>query len=280
MSLLTDFQAYLQQKGYTRSTVRLYGYGVAQFTEWTISQGVSMPDIRYQDLLQFVRYCRKQGRSHGQTRTYVMALKLLFAMLIEQGHVRHNPARQVHLKGRGKRLPHDLLEYPIVAQLYQDYPETGKRKLILGLLCFQALRREEVALLRIRHLHLKEGKLQVPTTHLSNSRRLSLMPEQIVTFYEWSAQKQPEDFLISSSLGTQNLTPLCDRLYRELRAINPEVRNGSQIRQSVIAHWLKSHDVRIVQYMGGHKWVSSTERYQQSNLHHLQEQLQKHHPLQ
>ena len=280
MSLLPDFQTYLRQKGYTKSTIRTYGYGVAQFTEWTISQGVRVSDIRYQDVLRFVHHARQYGQSYGSIRHGVMALKLLFAMLIEQGTIRHNPARQVHLKGRGKRLPHDLLEYPVVAQLYQDYPEAGKCKLILGLFCFQALRREEVALLRIRHLHLKEGKLQVPATHLSNSRRLSLMPEQIVTFYEWSAQKQPEDFLISSSRGTQNLTPLCDRFYRELRTINPEVRNGSQIRQSVIAHWLKNHDVRIVQYMAGHKWVSSTERYQQTELHQLEEQLQKYHPLQ
>ena len=169
MSLLTDFQEYLHQQGYTKSTIRLYGYGVAQFTEWAISQGLAMSDIRYPDLLAFVRYCRKQGRSHGQTRTHIMALKLLFAMLMQQGRIRHNPARQVHLRSRGKRLPHDLLEYEVVKQLYEDYPESGSEKLMLGLLTFQALRREEVALLRIRHLHLKEGKLSVPETRISNS---------------------------------------------------------------------------------------------------------------
>ena len=279
MNLLADFQSYLQQKGYTKSTIRVYGYGVAQFTEWIIQQKVSVTDIRYPDVLQFVRDCQQQGLPYGSIRTHVMALKLLFAMLIQQGHIRHNPARQVHLRSRGKRLPHDLLEYEVVKQLYEDYSENGKGQLILGLLCFQALRREELALLRVRHLHLKEGKLQVPTTQLSNSRMLSLMPFQIVTLYEWIKDKSPEDFLISSSRGTQNLTPLCDRLYRELRTINPAFRNGHQIRQSVIAHWLKGYDVRKVQYLAGHKWVSSTERYQQSNLHQLEEQLHKHHPL-
>jgi len=53
-----------------------------------------------------------------------------------------------------------------------------------------------------------------------------------------------------------------------------------QIRQSVIAHWLKSHDVRKEQYMAGHKWVSSTERYQQTDLQDLQTKLDKYHPLQ
>ena len=205
MNLLTDFQAYLHQQGYTQSTIRTYGYGVAQFTEWTTSQGLRMPDIRYPDLLQFVRYCRGQGQSYGQTRTHVMALKHLFAMLQKQKQIRHNPARQVHLKSRGKRLPHNLLDYPIVQQLYEDYPENETGKLILGLLCFQSLRREEVALLRVRHLRLKQGKVQVPATRLGNGRLLSLSSVQFIAFYEWIRDKNPEDFLLSSVKGTQNL---------------------------------------------------------------------------
>lgn len=282
MKLLTDFQAYLHQQGYTKSTIRTYGYGVAQFTEWTISQGLRMSDIRYPDVLQFVRYCRGQGQgqSHGQTRMHVRALKLLFALLREQKRVRHNPARQVHLKSRGKRLPHNLLEYDVVKQLYEDYPNEGAGKLILGLLCFQALRREEVALLRVRHLHLKQGKLQVPDTHLSNGRLLSLSSVQIIALYEWTKHKAPKDFLLSSAKGTQNLMRPFLQLYQELRMINPAVRDGRQIRQSVITHWLKHYDIRVVQYMAGHKWVSSTERYRQTNLEDLQDQLDKYHPLQ
>jgi integrase/recombinase XerD len=47
----------------------------------------------------------------------------------------------------------------------------------------------------------------------------------------------------------------------------------------VIAEWTKLHDVRIVQYMSGHKYVSTTERYQATHLEDLQEQLRLHHPL-
>jgi len=34
-----------------------------------------------------------------------------------------------------------------------------------------------------------------------------------------------------------------------------------------------------VQYMAGHMYISSTERYQQNNLDKLQGQLEKYHPL-
>ena len=91
MNLLLDFQAYLQEKGYTPSTMRTYGYSVQQFIDWTIRQGIAWQAVHYQDLLSFVRYCRKQGQSYDRTRTHLMALRLFFAWAIRQKHTRHNP---------------------------------------------------------------------------------------------------------------------------------------------------------------------------------------------
>ena len=47
--------------------------------------------------------------------------------------------------------------------------------------------------------------------------------------------------------------------------------NLSQIRSSVIINWLKRYDVRKVQHMIGHKYVSSTEKFQQNDLKELQD---------
>ena len=49
-------------------------------------------------------------------------------------------------------------------------------------------------------------------------------------------------------------------MFRRLKRIYPEIKNAGQIRQSVITHWLKTHNLREVQYMAGHRWVSSTDR--------------------
>ncbi len=48
---------------------------------------------------------------------------------------------------------------------------------------------------------------------------------------------------------------------------------------SVIAQWLRAKDLRVVQYLSGHKYVSSTERYQASHLSALQAELAHFHPL-
>ncbi|CAM4113381.1 hypothetical protein SAMN06265348_103289 [Pedobacter westerhofensis] len=52
-----------------------------------------------------------------------------------------------------------------------------------------------------------------------------------------------------------------------------------QVRQSVITEWLKEKDLRTVQYMAGHRYVSSTERYKTNDLEDLKDALQKFHPL-
>ena len=68
-------------------------------------------------------------------------------------------------------------------------------------------------------------------------------------------------------------------MFRSIHQGHPEVKNAMQIRSSVITHWLKHYNLRQVQYMAGHKYVSSTERYQQNNLDKLQSKLEKYHPL-
>jgi len=79
--------------------------------------------------------------------------------------------------------------------------------------------------------------------------------------------------------GQEELQNSLLHLNYALRKVNPKYKHAVQIRQSVITEWLKEKDLRTVQYMAGHRYVSSTERYKESNLEDLKEALSKHHPL-
>jgi integrase/recombinase XerD len=88
--------------------------------------------------------------------------------------------------------------------------------------------------------------------------------------------------LLTAPKGAISPTNIYNRIQymlRELRQLNPKVINAAQLRSSVIAHWLKEHHLRQVQYMAGHKYVSSTQRYQLTNLDDLKSELQQHHPM-
>ena len=53
----------------------------------------------------------------------------------------------------------------------------------------------------------------------------------------------------------------------------------SKIRASVITKWLKKYNLREVQYLAGHSYISSTEHYLQNDMEGLLEEIQKYHPL-
>jgi len=79
--------------------------------------------------------------------------------------------------------------------------------------------------------------------------------------------------------GSEHIKNSLLHLFLLIRKTYPDVMSAQQIRQSVIVHWLKDHNLREVQYMAGHRWVSSTERYQLGNLDNLQSKIEKFHPL-
>lgn len=68
-------------------------------------------------------------------------------------------------------------------------------------------------------------------------------------------------------------------LIRALKQVNPNAKSAAQLRQSVIAEWLKVKGLRTVQYMAGHRYVSTTERYRANQLKDLQADLDQYHPL-
>ena len=61
--------------------------------------------------------------------------------------------------------------------------------------------------------------------------------------------------------------------------LNPSVLNAKQIRASVITKWLKMYNLREVQYLAGHRYISSTESYLQNDLEGLKEEVQQFHNI-
>jgi site-specific recombinase XerD len=65
----------------------------------------------------------------------------------------------------------------------------------------------------------------------------------------------------------------------EVRKIYPNVKNAKHIRASVIAKWVKMHNLRKAQYLAGHRYISSTESYLQNDMEGLKEEVDKFHPM-
>src|SRR5690606_29950053 len=68
-------------------------------------------------------------------------------------------------------------------------------------------------------------------------------------------------------------------ILKKLKRINHKVTNSNQLRASVITNWLKQYNLRQVQVLAGHRYISSTERYLQDDLESLHEIVNNFHPI-
>ena len=302
------FEGYLKEKGFSPHTIKAYGGYVGLFLEWLeMDHGEAEPN----DILRFVAHCREQGRSIKNTNLILTAIRHFYQM---KGA--NNPAAGILVRGEKKTVPNDLLENGQLERLYQQYPaydgRTKRNKVIVGLLVFQGLATGELEKLRLDHIDLKSGKLNVPESKQSHrkggrkARTLNLKAVQVLELQEYvlvtrlqlledlksgkrqqMATRKPnkidweqlEENLFFSLNGSVSLKPSLPFMIADLRKIEPKVRDAKQLRKSVIVNWLKELDIRQVQYMAGHGSISSTERYRAANVEELEEALKLHHPL-
>ena len=84
---------------------------------------------------------------------------------------------------------------------------------------------------------------------------------------------------VVSKKSTGNSLNIWKRLKDEIKEEHPKFIRLRQIRTSVITHWLKQYNLREVQYMAGHRYVSTTERYFLNQTDDLLKDIDQFHPL-
>ncbi len=160
---------------------------------------------------------------------------------------------------------------------------------------WQGLTTPEINRLTPQDLKLREGKLFIKGSRKSEERTLELKPQQIIELMEYQfttrsellklCSGQPEYLYIGTpAAGKKTATGqegvnIWKRLSDDVEKLNPRFINFKQVRASVITHWLNQYNLRQVQYMAGHKYVSTTESYLVNQVEDLQADIEQFHPL-
>ncbi len=312
-SKLKDFKTYLQELGNGENTVRQKSNYAGYFLKWLESELLQPKDARYNDLLNFIDYCKLEGKSKKHINSKLRSIRNFYEYLKKDNPNIINPAINLHLKGIKQKLPSNIINFKELEKLYQSFPSKAgqvspttnrekRNKIILGILIYQGITTEELQQLEPNHLKLKAGKICIPGNRRRNSRTLELKPFQILDLHEYLTEIRPtilkeitkpkparkpdkinksiiQNQLFISINGSENIKNSLLHMFKAIQKINHEILHPKQIRASVITYWLKNHNLRQVQYFAGHKYVSSTERYQLNNLDNLQSKLEKFHPL-
>jgi integrase/recombinase XerD len=282
------FTEYLQNKKYSPVTINRYTIYIKRFLKWLSDEELQAETFTYNDLLDFMRYCHQNGITKRTVHNILCIVRHYCNYLIIEQKRNDNPAAGVFIKGLVRKLLSNLLSMQEMEELYKQYSiqlnVDRSKKIMFGLMVYQGLTVGEIMRMQSHHIKLKEGKIFIKGTKRTNERLLNLHANQIIELQHYLNENKFKEGAIftekrKTPVSERNINNRIKYMFDQLRKLNPKVMNAKQIRSSVITEWLRKNNLRQVQYMTGHKYVSSTERYQTNNLDDLQNELQQHHPM-
>jgi len=299
-----DFMLYLIGKGYGNTSIQSFYQEVKKFMVWLDAEGLDILEVGYNDI---TAYLHSLGSIQQNTKgCYLRSVRHYFDYLVQQGSMTDNPATFIALKGIKRKTLYDILSRQELDSLYDRYGLTEdskdkhqnwfrakvlahqRNKVILGMMVYQALDTTDLSLLSVQDVKLREGRLYIPGRRRSNERELRLESMQIMDLMDYLrttrkgllglSGKKTEQLFVSTGDG-DHMRSIMAYLIKHIHKISPKVTSVQQLRTSVIVHWLKRYNLREVQYMAGHRYVSSTEQFLVNDMAAMIEGIEKYHPI-
>ncbi|WP_431167662.1 tyrosine-type recombinase/integrase [Tenacibaculum halocynthiae] len=291
------YKEYLKREKYSDSSIKSYVFLAEKFHQWTDTQKIFLTTFNYTKATEYVHFLKETKNTIRTINHKLSSMEVYFNYLLDAGEVTTNSFMGVRVKGEPRnKLLHNLLSSDELEDLYYSYnTEVDKHprrwlinkrnKVIIGLLVYQGLGTSELRRLELEHLEVRKGKIYVPRGRIGNRRTLELKPWQIMDFIEYLNEIRPQllpnnNQELTEVFIAKKLADTISLIAKKLKKINHKVEGVKQIRASVIVNWLSTYNLREVQILAGHKYISTTERYVQEDLQQLQEMVQKFHPLQ
>jgi len=264
-----EFREYLVAKGYTPKSIASFVYSTEKFLVWLQAQHVLPQYATYNRLVAYVKHLKKRGNSSRYINGQLNGIKHYFDHLHSMGLVPDNPVIGLHIKGVKRRLPHGILTKEQLLKIYQECPSKyPEDKVLVGLMVFQGLRQRELARMQAQDLDLEKMQVFVVGDKRTASRYIPLDKHQLAHL---EAYFKGHDRLLKKSIKYH--------INRLTSYLNSHVDSLRQLRASVITNWLKGHNLRETQYLSGHKYISTTEKYQRVRPEALQRAVELYHPL-
>ena len=291
---MMTLEQYLRSR-YAAATVEVYRFEIERYLQRAGGEAAART-AGYAELVAELTYLRGRYASPATVHRILAAIKCYYRYLLETGQRADHPGSRLQLRDRpapGTVQTQDLLSAAELARLLQPRPErypmlAGRNRVIVGLLVHQALTAREIGRLRVGDVDLSAATVWVRTGNRSRGRGLALVAGQVMQLHDYLTNGRPRllgksatDHLILTGRGTPERGGGVQYLVETLRDLVPDKRvNPLTIRQSVLALKLREGtDLRKVQVFAGHRTISSTERYRETDLEELQRAVERFHPL-
>ena len=289
-----DFKKYRLKKGYAKSTIKIQDSYLRRFFIWMTCNQKTVETINYQTIIKYLSDERKKISKSSGIYKCLRTVCIYLDYEVEKGTIKENPANRIRLKDREAKTLLPPIDQTELDRIYSEFAEkqpqtkrstrTHERDtILLGLLIFQGLDSGNQKRLTVKDINLTAGTIYIASNRKSNARTLKLEAVQILSIHHYITQTR--ETIRADRTGEKHLFTtgkLDERIsvfIRKLKKQYPEIQSPGHIRQSVIIGWLKTHPIRQVQYMAGHKNIRSTERYREEDMNDLSRQITKFHPI-
>ena len=287
------FHSYLAGLEQTEKSIEHHKSNVGYYKDWCADNKIE--DIAYMELEAikgYVKYMKKIPVEIGTQVNRINSMTKYYDFFIYKGIITSNPLRNFNIQNKKRGVTKNNFSEDELLRLYKDFVDYSnsktvpfnrptakvvyeRNKLIVSLVVFQGLHTGELDKLTVDDITINdgEGTIIVPSTSRSNDRILQLHSLQILPFYKYLSSL-PED---QSKLFSIRVQCSFHTLLEEVKGINPIVSNLQHIRDSVLINWIKRYGKRKAQYMIGHRYVSSTEKFEVQDVSELSDLMEATH---
>lgn len=313
---MKTFIRYLTLKGFADSTVLQHDRNIGLYFNWIKTNSIDINRCGYSEIIRFIdnsfNYQNIKPQLRNRINRVLNSITYYYDFLSENRSSIINPAKNIRIKNNHIRVKHRPIEYDDLLTLYHQRKITSPRdirnQVILGFLIFQGITVHELNRLTIDNLRLREGMVLIKEGVSNNlkkgttTRVLPLDAVQVIDILEYLKNIRPKILLgryletsgrkpgkgkrlrktnrmILSLNGSPFIKNTLHHLFIDIKKIYPMITSAKKIRQSIITHWLTLFDIRKVQYLAGHRFVSSTEWYKPGNLEELKREINLYHPM-
>ncbi len=291
--LVKLFVEYLQmEKNSAQYTIEHYQYEISEFLMFMSEQGIEdVCSVQYLDarLYLTVLYERKLARKTVAKK--ISCLRSFYKFLLREKYVEENPFALVTIPKAEKRLPEFFYENEL-QQLFQacetQTPLGQRNKALLELLYATGMRVSECCQLKLKDVDfflstvLVHGKGQ-KERYVPFGRQAKDALEQYINCGRkklLSGNAVHDQLFVNyrgGSLSTRGVRKILDGII-EKSALNSHI-HPHMLRHSFATHLLNNGaDLRSVQELLGHAFLTSTQIYTHVTNEHLRKTYMAHHP--
>ena len=308
------FTAYLEGKDFAPKTQKGCLSYIKLFFDWLGKEDIQ---VTKPDVLRYLEHLKNKGLQNVTRQRQLKAINHYFTFLYQDGQITDNPCLFLKIVGTNKKTLHKIYTpeeldglfdayYLLYVRNYDDsrqrhdlsrhYSALSRERnaLILSILLYQGTTTTEIDRIETGDIDLIKATIKIRSRKRLNERVLPLKAAQIGLLMQYLQNIRPQILqyhttesnklflplpVISKKIIDNELMYIYELLATQIRRIDRQFLNFTQIRASVVTFWIKTHGLRKAQYMAGYKNIRTTETYLPNNLEDLTNDISKLHPF-